>query len=109
MNDHARLLLLKRIADLIRDRDIARLRKAQNQKAETEALLRALDQTHEPTNLGSATEGHVMERYGLWITNRRVALNQQLARDTAAWMGARDAARTAFGRAEVLTSLIVKK
>lgn len=109
MNDTARLRALKQIADLLSERDIARLSKAQNQKAQTEGLLRALDQTHEPTNLALAASAKVVERYGHWTSNRRIALNQQLARDTAAWLGARDAAQQAFGRAEVLKKLLIRK
>lgn len=109
MSDLARLKKLKQIADLIRDRDLARLKKAQDCKLGTEALLRALDQTQASSALVLATDGYIVERYGLWTTNRRIALNQQLARETAAWMGAYDSARTAFGRAEVLNSLLVRK
>ena len=109
MKDAARLRALKQIADLISERDIARLSKAQAQRAKTEALLRALDQNQEPTNLGLAAAGQVVERFGLWTSNRRITLNQQLARDTAAWMGARDEAQRAFGRAEVLKKLMVRK
>lgn len=109
MSDAARLRALRQIADLIRERDIARFSKAQAQKSKTEALLRALDHGQVPTNLGLAAEGQVVERFGLWAANRRIALNQQLARDTAAWMEARDAAQKAFGRAEVLKKLMVKK
>lgn len=109
MSDLARLQKLKQIADLIRDRDIATLKRVQDHKMGTEALLRALDQTQTSSNLVLATNGQVVERYGLWTTNRRIALNQQLARETAACMSAHDTARTAFGRAEVLKSLLVRK
>lgn len=109
MNEIARLLALKQIADLLSDRDLARLSKAQAQKARTEALLRALDHTAQPTDLGPAVVGQIVERYGMWTSNRRIVLNQQLARDTASWMIAREAAQKAFGRAQVLQSLPRKK
>lgn len=109
MTDAARLLALKQIADLMSDRDIARLGKALAQKARTEALLRALDHTSQPTDLGPAVVGQVVDRYGMWTSNRRIVLNQQLARDTASWMIAREAAQKVFGRAQVLQSLLKKK
>lgn len=109
MSDLARLRALRQISELIRERDISGLSKAQAQKSKTEALLRALDHGQGPTNLGTAAEGQVVERFGLWTANRRIMLNQQLARDTAAWMEARDAAQKAFGRAEVLQNLLMQK
>jgi hypothetical protein len=109
MNDAARLRALKQIADMLSDRDIARLSKAQAQKARTEALLRALDHSSQPADLDPAAVALVVERYGLWTSNRRIVLNQQLARDTASWIIARDAAQKAFGRAQVVQSLLGKK
>lgn len=109
MSDRARLYALRQIAELIRERDIGRLSKAQMEKARTEALLRALHHGQGPTDLGPAAEGQVIERFGLWTANRRVMLNQQLARDTAAWIEARDTAQKAFGRSEVLKKLVVRK
>ena len=109
MTDPAHLHGLRQVADLIRERDIARFGKAQAQKSKTEALLRALDHGQVPTSLSPAAEGQVVERFGLWTANRRIVLNQQLARDTATWMEARDAAQKTFGRAEVLKKLLIRK
>lgn len=43
--------------------------------------------------------------YDRWAEARRIEINRTLARQTAEWIEARDAARTAFGRAEVLARL----
>lgn len=106
MNDRDRLKTLKTLADLLRDRDLASLSQAQAAKDRTESLLRALDHAAAPTLPETTVAAQVTEKFGLWATNRRIVLNQQYARDTAKWLTEREAAQTAFGRAEVLRRLI---
>ena len=109
MTDQERLKNLKAIADLIRDRDLAALSRAQVAKARTETLLRALDLCPASSQPNSAAAAQVAEKYGLWTTNRRILLNQQHARDTAAWIAEREAAQKAFGRSEVMGRLLTRK
>lgn len=109
MNHLSRLKQLKILADLLRDRDLSRLRQAQDAKARTEHLLRALDTVPASAGLTPAASAQVVERFGLWTANRRVTLNQRHAREMAAWLGARDDAKQAFGRSEVLDRLTHRK
>lgn len=109
MTDLSRLKALKSIADLLQERDLAALSRAQGARSRTEGLLRALDQDFTATDLPAAAEAQVVERFGLWSANRRMALNQRYARETAAWLVAKEEAQRAFGRAEVLGRLLEKK
>lgn len=109
MSDLARLKALKRIADLLRDRDLDALSRAQAAKARTETLLMALDQSVSHALPDLAVAAQVVEKYGLWATNRRIALNQQHARETAKWLADREAAQRAFGRSDVLGRLVDRK
>ena len=109
MRDLDRLMALKWIADLLRDRDLDALSRAQAAKTQTEGLLRALDHNMAPSLPVSATAAQVAEKYGLWATNRRIELNLKHARDTAKWLVDREAAQRAFGRSEVLGRLLGRK
>lgn len=107
---------LKALAQLIRDRDLSRLSLASARKARTEALLMALDKTPPATGLNPAAMGlnpvitaQLVDRFGLWTTNRRILLNQQLARDTVNWMAAKADAQRSFGRADVLDKLTSRR
>lgn len=105
MNRAEQLQKLRTLAQAIREGELSRLSRASLQKAKTEQLLAAIDQGHPPGGLDPVVAAQVVDRFGLWKTNRRILLNQQLARDTVEWMAARTAAQHAFGRAEVLEKL----
>ncbi len=109
MTDANRLQHLRRIADLLRDRDLSRLSAAGSAKSKTEDLLAALDQTRSTADLNLAIAGQVSDRFGTWTANRRSQLNQQLARETVVWMAAQTAARLSFGRSEVLGKIVKKR
>ncbi|MDP2082492.1 MAG: hypothetical protein U0934_02435 [Pseudotabrizicola sp.] len=109
MNTADRLRQLKAITDLMRDRDLSRLSLASLQKAKIEALLGSLDKTHSAPGLDPIVAAQVVDRFGLWTTNRRILLNQQLSRATADWLGARADAQRSFGRAEVVDKLTSKR
>jgi hypothetical protein len=100
---------IKRIAVLIQDRDLSRLSAASAQKAQTESQLAALNKNRAVAGLDPVMSAQVADRFGLWTTNRRILLNQKLARETVTWMAARTAAQLAFGRAEVLGKLLAKR
>lgn len=101
-----RLSRLHSIAQLLRDRDLMRLSAASARKRQTEALLATLDKTRtEAAVPDPVVAAQVVDRFGLWTTNRRILLNQQLARQTVDWMELRSAAQRSFGQAEVLGKL----
>ncbi|MDO9639068.1 MAG: hypothetical protein Q7J44_11045 [Pseudotabrizicola sp.] len=104
-----RLAQLQRIAQLLRDRDLMRLNAVSARKRQTEALLGALDKTQTGAVLDPIVAAQVVDRFGLWTTNRRILLNQQLARDTVEWIALRSAAQRSFGQAEVLGKLSLKR
>lgn len=108
MNEISKLKQLQRIAELLRDRDLSHLSAAMTRKSQTEALLSALDTTQSAPGLNLVSAGQVVDRFGLWTTNRRIQLNQQLARETVQCMAATSKAQRSFGRAEVLSKLKAK-
>ncbi|MFN3722964.1 MAG: hypothetical protein ACK4VZ_07980 [Paracoccaceae bacterium] len=99
---------LKAIAHLIRERDLSRLRLTSLQKSKIEGLLGALDNTQCAADLNPIAAAQVADRFGLWTTNRRIALNQQLARTMADWLAVKADAQRSFARAEVLDKLTSK-
>lgn len=109
MTERDRIRKLKVIADLMRERDLAGLSRAQSAKTRTEDLLRALDRSSQPTLPDTTSAARAQEKYGLWSTNRRIALNQQHARETAAWLAERESAQRSFGQSEVLRRLLERK
>jgi hypothetical protein len=109
LTDLARLKALKQVVELIQDRDLALLASASQAKAHTQARLQALDTLPAASGLHLAAMAQVEAQYGLWAAQRRAALNQQLARETAHWLNARDAAAKAFGRAQVFAKLTERK
>ncbi len=100
---------VKRIAALMRDRDLSRLSAASAQKAQTEQHLGALDRTQTVPALDAVISAQVVDRFGLWTTNRRILLNQKLARETVIWLAAKAQAQESFGRADVLARLTSKR
>lgn len=96
---------LAQLACLLRDRDLALLAQSSRRKAEIEAQLRRLDTSAGPVALSPVVASQIVDRFDFWRSQRRIALNQSLARETAAWITAKSAAQRSFGRAEVLGKL----
>ena len=109
MTKARQLRQLKAVAHLLRERDLSRLRDASLQKSEIESKLGALDKTQSTTGLDPILAAQVTDRYGLWTTNRRISLNQDLARSTATWLMVKADAQRSFGRAEVLDKLTSRR
>lgn len=109
MNTADSLRKLEKLAQLMRDRDLSRLTQVSLQKSHTQGLLSALDKTQPATGLDLVVAAKVVDRFGLWTMNRRILLNQQLARDTVNWMAAKADAQKSFGRAEVLGKLTKRR
>jgi hypothetical protein len=104
--DPARLARLAEIAGLLRDRKLTDLRAAAAAIAESRDRLAALapaavtDPAVDPVALARAAL-----RYELWADGRRAEINRGLARQTVAWIAARDAAAAAYGRARAMEQL----
>jgi hypothetical protein len=104
-HDLARLSVL---ADLLRDARLEDLRLARVRREETQARLSAL--TAGPAEgLGPLAAAQTALLYQRWVDGKRAEINLQLARDTAAWLEAQAAARTSFGRAQVLNRLLLRR
>ena len=99
--DLARLAVLAKIAV---DHKLSRLRAAAAAKAVSEARLAGLT-VPAAEDLGLVAGAAVALRYERWADARRAEINLTLARQTVAWIDARDDAAFAFGRAEVLDRL----
>lgn len=98
-----RMLRLCKIADLLRDRDIARLSDATRAVTAIDRHLAALDQPHESG--GDVADALARQRYDRWADARRRLLLPQRDRLETARKEAADQARLAFGRAQVLSQL----
>lgn len=94
------------LAALVLEARLADLRRHALAKAETEAQLAGLE--HLPAGdpgLEGAAAALAAMAYQRWAEARRRDLNRVLARQTAEWLEAADAARLAFGRNEALETL----
>lgn len=104
--DH-RLKRLQAIAQLIRDRDLARLQKLAQARTQTRDRARRLMQTvplaQDPA-LFAARQLHAK-----WALEQRIRLNRTLALQTARMIEQRDKAARSFGRADMLARLCRRK
>jgi hypothetical protein len=104
------LTRLHQISQLLLETRLARLTIAAQARQQSEAQLASLE---EPT----VRQGELPEvaaqlaslNYQRWAETRRVEINLALARQTAEWIEARDAACLAFGRDQVLQTLQARK
>jgi hypothetical protein len=92
------------LAGLLRDRKLDDLRAARLQREATQGRLAALV-AGPAEGLSHVAAAQSALLYQRWVDGKRSEINQQLARDTAAWIEAQAAARAAFGRAQVLDVL----
>ncbi len=104
MTSHRDLARLSVLADLLRDRQLDDLRAARLRREATQAQLGALV-AGPAEGLSPVAAAQSALLYQRWVDGRRAEINLQLARDTAAWLEAQTAARSAFGRAQVLDVL----
>ena len=100
------LTKLRLISDLMLETRLARLTAAAHAKQQSENQLAGLAQTCSMTDGVEPVAAQLAAlNYQRWAEARRAEINLLLARQTAEWIEARDAARTAFGRAEVVGKL----
>jgi hypothetical protein len=98
------LARLQEIAALMRDHRLNQLHAVAEKRRQSQEQIAALDD--EGTgDLPMVAGTLVAQRYQVWADRRRTELNIVLARQTAEWIEARDAACKAFGQAEALRGL----
>lgn len=107
MSSPKQLARLQSLAQMILDAQLVELRHVARARSATLAHLSDLQSplVQMDDQMGVA-EVKATLAYQLWADQRRAELNLTLARQTAQWMDRRDAARHAFGRAEVLKTLV---
>ncbi len=96
---------LVEISRLMLDHRLAALTRAAAAREESKARLAGLSQPPGTTDLPLAVAAQAGLLYERWAEARRAEINLTLARQTAEWIEARDAARQAFGRADALRRL----
>lgn len=107
MTQDDRLMRLQAIAQMIRDRDMARLQKLAQARTQTsdraKRLLQTVPLAQDPA-LFAARQLHAK-----WAQEQRIRLNRTLALQTARMIEQRDKTARSHGRAEVLTRLCRQK
>ncbi|OYU38778.1 MAG: hypothetical protein CFE33_13145 [Pseudorhodobacter sp. PARRP1] len=97
------------MANLLLDSRLATLHAAARAKTETETQLDGLmtppQAAAQVSEISAALAGLSYQR---WADARRADLNMRLARQTVAWIDARDAAREAFGKKQALGGVAAK-
>ena len=100
---------LERVAGLLFDSKLTDLQRAARACADTKARLDGLAALAAPDgDLPQVAAELAALNYQRWADVRRTELNQILARQTAVWSDARDAARLAFGKTEALAGVAAK-
>jgi hypothetical protein len=105
MKDGERMAQLADLGAMILDRRLADLERAARARADSRARLAGLDLPPAETDLPPVAAAQAGLRYQVWADARRAEINLLLARQTAEWLEAQDAARLAFGRAKALERL----
>ena len=110
MRSKEKLQQIQSVAALLFDLRLSRLEAAARAKAESLERLAGLEV---PVVANADLQGAAAElsalNYQRWADARRAEITLTLARQTAEWMEARDAARHAFGRAEALRGLLARR
>jgi hypothetical protein len=106
MSNAKSLAQLQQLAQLVLDQRLQNLRAAATQRSETLAKLESL-RGHGAVNLdeNGVASAIAALNYQRWAEARRFDLRHNLARETAVWLDARDAALQAFGKSHALDLL----
>lgn len=96
------------LADLLFEVRLSELQAASAARAASLDRLADLDLRPQASDLPEIAAAEVEMRYQNWADHRRADINLVLARQTAAWIEARDAAGQAFGKAQALRGLVQK-
>jgi hypothetical protein len=93
---------LSELGQLMLDHRLGHLRSTARQLEQSRMRLQALNRAADPSDLEPVFAAKVALGYERWADLRRAELNLVIARQTAAWLEARDDAKTAFGRVRAL-------
>ncbi|MBR3371436.1 MAG: hypothetical protein IKG52_12490 [Rhodobacteraceae bacterium] len=103
MTQNSRLTRLQALAQMIRDRDLARLQKLAMARNETRARVQNLSK---PVPLvEDPALFTVRQLHAKWALDQRMQLNRTLAQQTARLIEQRDKAARSLGRADALAQL----
>jgi hypothetical protein len=109
MSRNDQMTRLGEISGLMLDVRLAALQAANRAKEESLAQLAGLAAPVAPAKgLSEVTAELAALSYQRWADVRRAELNLVLARQTAVWMDAREAARQAFGKKQALAGIARK-
>ena len=106
MKDREKLLQIKALSQLVLDGRLNALERTARARQQSLDHLAALNRPIAETDLPAMVAGEVAMRYQHWADQRRSEINLTLARQTAEWVEARQAAAQAFGRDQALQSLV---
>ena len=109
MTNRAKLAPLRDLSQLILQTKLMSLEKASRARQHCLDNLAELDRPNPDAGLNPIVAGEVAMRYALWADQRRSDLNVILAKRTAEWIEARDAAAKSFGRDQALSGLSQRK
>ena len=105
MKTPQKLLRLGQISALLHESKMSTLQKAARARQDSLDRLADLEAPHPPNDLPAATAEEVTRLYALWADQQRSQINRALARQTADWHSALQAAALAFGRDQVVQGL----
>ena len=107
MTRDPRLSRLVTASDALLDLRLAELRRCARSMAETRGRIEILSRDPVPDpDLPIAASALIEHQDRLWADARRAEELQVLARQTAEWLEAKDRARMALGRSDVLARLL---
>lgn len=105
MSKSGDLARLTGLAALTLDHCLGRMRAASLALERSRDQLAAINLAAKPADLPLIAAARAELAYQCWADQRRSELNLVIARQTADWLTARDAAKTAFGRRRALQDL----
>lgn len=110
MKRDPRLTRLVMASGALLDLRLGELRRCARSVTETRARIEILsrDPVSDP-DLPAAASAQIEHQYRLWADARRSEELRVLAWQTAEWLEARDRARTALGRSDVLSRLLKRR
>jgi len=97
------------LGDLLLQARLSALQAAAAARTASLDRLADLDRPAPATDLPALAAAGVGLRYDRWADQRRAEINLTLARQTATWIEARQAAALAFGRSQALDALAQKR
>lgn len=109
MRKNQKLMNLARLATLVQDIELQKLAQARQACTRTRRLLQDLGDTPSLTENASIPDAIIAAQHDQWRLQRRIILNQALARQSAEMLNAKDRATKAFSRAHVLFGLAMPK